>query len=87
MNLSDIFDLGTTLGKLGATGLLALALSCVTLAFVREWVSPGAALKRAEARADRNLAGWEAATDQFERALNVIEKMQDRRRFTDEAPN
>ncbi len=84
MNPSDLFDLTTTIGKLGVLGLLSLFGITATIAFVREWVAPGAALKRAEARADRNLAGWEAATDQFERALNLIDKMQDRRRASDE---
>lgn len=86
MNPNDLFDLGTTLGKLGVLGLLSLMVITISVGFVREWVAPGAALKRAEARADRNLAGWEAATDQFERALSLIDKMQDRRRLSDENP-
>lgn len=41
--------------------------------------------KEAEARAERNLKGWEEATDQFERALDLVEKMQNRRRRSDES--
>lgn len=84
MNPNDLFDLGTTLGKLGVLGLLGLMVITISVGFVREWVAPGAALKRAEVRAERNLAGWEAATDQFERSLDLIEKMQDRQRRSDE---
>lgn len=84
MNPNDLFDLSTPLGRLTATGLLALFAVLVTMAFIREWVAPGQALRRAEARADRNLAGWEAATGQFERSLDLIAKMQDRQRRSDE---
>jgi hypothetical protein len=85
MNPNDLFDLGTTLGRFGVLGLLSLAVITISVGFVREWIAPGAALKRVETRAERNLAGWEAATSQFERSIDLIEKMQDRQRRSDEA--
>lgn len=89
MTLNDLFDAATALGKLTVAGILSfdvIAAGWIIVAFTREWVVPGRALRRSEARADKNFQLAEDATDQFERALDVIERMQDRRRATDAVP-
>lgn len=92
MNPQDIFDLNTALGKLSVLGLSLFFAIVSNYAWVRGWILPPSRVAVAReifdatnARADRNLTGWEAATEQFERSLDLIEKMQDRkRRVTDE---
>ena len=84
--MDQIFNAATSLGKLTIAGLLAfdvIVAGWAIVAFVREWVVPGRALRRSDERADRNLRLAEDATDQFEQALEVIERMQDRRRASD----
>lgn len=89
MSLDDLFNAATGLGKLGIVGILALGVILIGTGFFFEMVVPGRThrreLKREMDRADRNLEGWEDATKQFERSLDVIERMQGRRRATDEA--
>lgn len=84
MSLDDLFNSATALGKLGIVGILALDVMLLGITWVFEWAVPGRTFRREVSRADRNLTGWEAATTQFERSLDVIERMQDRRRRTDE---
>lgn len=85
MNPDDLFNAATTLGKLGIVGILALDVILLSVSWAFELAVPGRTFRREVARADRNLVGWEAATTQFERSLDVIERMQDRRRKTDES--
>lgn len=73
--MTDILNLSAELSKLGGVGVLALAVVVVGIGFIREWFVPGRSYLREVARAERALAGWEGATKQFERALDVIEKM------------
>lgn len=75
MNPNDLFDLGSSLGRLGVLGLLGLAVIVIGVGFIREWFIPGRAYVRELARAERAIAGWESATKQFERALDVIERL------------
>lgn len=84
MSLDDLFNSATGLGKLGIVGILALDVILLGVSWIFEVAVPGRTFRREASRADRNLAGWEAATTQFERSLDVIERMQDRRRKTDE---
>lgn len=88
MTLEDLFNSATGLGKLGIVGILALAVIVLVATWLFEWAVPGRThrreLKRETERADRNLDGWEAATKQFERSLDVIERMQGRSRAANE---
>jgi hypothetical protein len=84
LNLNDLFDSATGLGKLGIVGILALDLIVLATTWVFELAVPRRTHLREVARADRYLAGWEAATTQFERSLDVIATMQSRQRRGDE---
>lgn len=85
MSIDDLFNASSALGKLGIVGILAMDVIVLAVAWAFEWAVPRRTFQREVSRADRNLAGWEAATSQFERSLDVIERMQDRRRKTDES--
>lgn len=74
--MADIFKAGSDLANLGVLGILAVAVILLSLLMYR-------AYQREVVRADVALAGWQAATTQFERALDLIEKMQSRRRGGD----
>jgi len=74
--VSDIFQSGTALANLGVLGILGVAVVALC------WVVYKA-YQREIKRADLALEGWQNATAQFERALDLIEKMQDRRRASD----
>jgi len=75
--VNDIFKSGTDLANLGVAGILGAAVIALAYVVYR-------AYQREIKRTDLALAGWQAATVQFERALELIEKMQNRRRMDDE---
>lgn len=74
--MGDLFRAGTDLANLGILGLLGAAVVALSWFAFR-------AYRREELRADQALTGWQAATLQFERALDLIERMQNRRRDED----
>lgn len=78
MTLNDLFDSATGLGKLGIVGILAFDLIVLGVTWVFELAVPRRTHLREVARSDRYLAGWEAATTQFERSLDVIDRMQNK---------
>lgn len=78
MTLDDLFNSATGLGKLGIIGILALDLIVFGATWVFELAVPKRTHLREVARGDRYLAGWEAATTQFERSLDVIDRMQNK---------
>lgn len=80
MSLDDLFNSATGLGKLGIVGILALDLIVLGTTWVFELAVPRRTHLREVARADRYLAGWEAATTQFERSLDLIATMQNQQR-------
>lgn len=84
MSLDDLFNAATGLGKLGIVGIVSLDAILLVVVWIFELAVPRRTFLREVSRADRNLAGWEASTTQFERSLDVIERMQDRRRKADE---
>jgi hypothetical protein len=75
--LGDLFQSGSALANLGVLGLLGVAVVFLVWLHIR-------AYNREIERGDRALAGWDAATTQFERALDLIEKMQNRSRRGDD---
>ena len=75
--MSDLFKSGTDLANAGVLTLLGIAV--IALAYVAY-----KAYKREISRADLALAGWQNATTQFEKALELIKQMQSRRRTGDE---
>ena len=74
--MTDLFRSGTELANLGVLGLLGIAVIALAIVVYK-------AYQREISRTDVALAGWQNATTQFERALDVIERMQDRHRRTD----
>ena len=78
--LGDLFKAGTDLANLGLLGLLGTIVVLLAWAVYRVTRT---AYDREVQRADIAMAGWNNATTQFERALNLIDKMQNRRRSED----
>lgn len=74
--MGDIFQGGSQLASLGVGGILGVGV------LVLGWLHLKA-YSREIARGDAAMKGWADATEQFERALNLIEKMQSRRRSGD----
>lgn len=83
MSPQDIFDITTFLGKLSVLTLALLNLVLLWIAFLKEWIVPGSAFRRTVAEKDANLKLADDATTQFERSLDLIERMQDRGRRND----
>jgi hypothetical protein len=75
--MEDFFKSGTALANAGVLGILGIAV--IALAWVVYQ-----AYQREIRRADTALALAQSATEQFERALDLIEKMNTRRRASDE---
>ena len=74
--IGDLFRAGSDLANIGLLGLFGT--STVGLS----WFA-FKAYQREVKRGDLAMAGWQAATEQFERALDLIEKMSNRRRSED----
>lgn len=83
MSPQDIFDITTFLGKLSVLGLALLNLVVLWCAYQFEWIVPGRSHRRALEQSAANFKLADDATTQFERSLDLIERMQDRRRQTD----
>lgn len=74
--LSDLFKSGTDLANLGVLGFLGVSV------IILGWLHYRSD-QREERRGDALLKLSQDATDQFQRALDVIEKMQNRKRNGD----
>lgn len=83
MSPQDIFDITSFLGKLSVLGLALLNLVVLWCAYQFEWIVPGRSHRRALEQSAVNFKLAEDATDQFERSLDLIERMQNRGRRND----
>lgn len=71
--MNEVFQSGTALANLGVLGILGTAVVALSVIVYK-------AYQREIRRADFALEGWNSATAQFERAMDVIDKMNDQKR-------
>lgn len=74
--VADWFTSGSALANLGVGGILGTIVIVLAVLHYRSD-------RREEARGDAALKGWADATKQFERSLDLIERMQNRKRNGD----